>query len=139
MKINFRKHILPLLLLAMLPASVSVSADSYYDRKVSLFELLPVNSEDIIFLGNSITDGGEFAELLEISNVKNRGIISDTMVGVEKRLAQVMRGKPKRYFCSSASMMSHTISQSANWPNDMRVWYRRCRPCRPKLKFTCRV
>lgn len=116
MKINFRKHILPLLLLAMLPASESVSADSYYDRKVSLFELLPVNSEDIIFLGNSITDGGEFAELLEISNVKNRGIISDTMVGVEKRLAQVMRGKPKKVFLLiGINDVSHnlTVSQLA--------------------------
>lgn len=78
--------------------STDCKADSYYDRKVSLFELLPINSDDIVFLGNSITDGGEFQELLGMSNVKNRGISSDVIGGVEKRTAQVMLGKPKKLF-----------------------------------------
>lgn len=73
-------------------------ADSYYDRKVSLFELLPITPDDIVFLGNSITDGGEFQELLGMSNVKNRGISSDVISGVEKRMLQVMNGKPKKLF-----------------------------------------
>lgn len=73
-------------------------ADSYYDRRVSQFELLPVDSNDIVFLGNSITDGGELAELLNNPNVKNRGITSDVISGVEKRLAQVMLGKPAKLF-----------------------------------------
>ena len=32
---------------------------TYYYQRASLFESLPVTSEDIIFIGNSITDGGE--------------------------------------------------------------------------------
>lgn len=79
-------------------SAVDAKADSYYDRKVSLFELLPINSNDIVFLGNSITDGGEFQELLNMPNVKNRGISSDVISGVEKRTAQVMLGKPKKLF-----------------------------------------
>lgn len=88
------------LLLAMCALAVApfMRADSYYDRKVSLFELLPVYSDDIIFLGNSITDGGEFAELFGMPNIKNRGISSDVMSGVTKRLDQVMRGKPAKLF-----------------------------------------
>lgn len=78
--------------------SVSIKADSYYDRRVSLFELLPIGSDDIVFLGNSITDGGEFQELLNNSHVKNRGISSDVIGGVEKRLEQVMSGKPAKVF-----------------------------------------
>lgn len=88
------------LLLAMCALAVApfMRADSYYDRKVSLFELLPVYSDDIIFLGNSITDGGEFAELFGMPNIKNRGISSDVMSGVTKRIDQVMRGKPAKLF-----------------------------------------
>lgn len=87
----------PMMVLGICSA-VDAKADSYYDRKVSLFELLPINSNDIVFLGNSITDGGEFQELLNMPNVKNRGISSDVISGVEKRTAQVMLGKPKKLF-----------------------------------------
>lgn len=79
-------------------SALPAGADTYYDRRVSLFEFLPVFEDDIIFMGNSITDGGEFSELLQMPNVKNRGISSDVMSGVEKRLEQVLRGKPKKLF-----------------------------------------
>lgn len=77
---------------------VTITADEYWDQKTSLFELLPVGSDDIIFLGNSITDGGEFAELFEMINVKNRGIRSDAIPGVEKRLGQITTGRPAKIF-----------------------------------------
>jgi len=86
------------LLLALLPGAIPVSADSYYDRRVSLFELLPVGPEDIVFLGNSITDGGEFSELFGMPNIKNRGISSDVINGVKKRLGQVLCGRPAKIF-----------------------------------------
>lgn len=73
-------------------------ADSYYDRRVSQFELLQIDSDDIVFLGNSITDGGELSELLEMENIKNRGISSDVIEGVERRLQQVTSGRPAKIF-----------------------------------------
>ena len=78
--------------------SVSSWADRYWEQKTTLFELLPIDENDIVFLGNSITDGGEFHELFQMENIKNRGIISDIMPGVEKRLEQVTKGKPKKIF-----------------------------------------
>ena len=86
-------------------------ADSYYDRKVSLFELLPISENDIVFLGNSITDGGEFNELFGMNNIKNRGITSDVISGVEQRLDQVLRGKPKKIFLLiGINDISHKLS-----------------------------
>lgn len=73
-------------------------ADEYWDQKTSLFELLPITENDIVFFGNSITDGGEFAELFEMPNIKNRGIRSDVITGLEKRLSQVTSGHPKKIF-----------------------------------------
>ena len=85
--------------------------DSYYDRKVSLFELLPISENDIVFLGNSITDGGEFNELFGMNNIKNRGITSDVISGVEQRLDQVLRGKPKKIFLLiGINDISHKLS-----------------------------
>ena len=76
----------------------TVSADEYWEQRVSLFDTLPVYRSDIVFLGNSITDGGEFSELFGIPNIKNRGIRSDIINGVRKRLHQVTSGHPQKIF-----------------------------------------
>jgi hypothetical protein len=36
---------------------------TYYEQKKSIFELLPNDKDEIIFLGNSITEGCEWNEL----------------------------------------------------------------------------
>ncbi len=71
---------------------------TYYNQRLSLFEKLPDTKNEIIFLGNSITDGGEWSELLGNPNVKNRGISGDTTDGVLFRLNEVTRSKPAKVF-----------------------------------------
>lgn len=89
---------LPLITITALFGISTLYADEYWDQKTSLFEVLSVNKSDIVFLGNSITDGGEFNELFNTTNIKNRGIRSDLITGVEKRLSQVTSGKPAKIF-----------------------------------------
>lgn len=86
------------LLIFTLFISTSAHADKYWEQRVSLFDHLPVTENDIIFLGNSITDGGNFEELFKREDVKNRGIRSDIIPGVQKRLEQVVKGHPKKIF-----------------------------------------
>jgi lysophospholipase L1-like esterase len=71
---------------------------TYYNQRLSLFEKLPDTKGEIIFLGNSITDGGEWCELLGNPNAKNRGISGDTTDGVLFRLNEVTRSKPAQVF-----------------------------------------
>ncbi|MDL2223195.1 GDSL-type esterase/lipase family protein [Bacteroidales bacterium OttesenSCG-928-M11] len=71
---------------------------TFYEQRVSLFDTLPINSEDIVFLGNSITNGGEWCELFENEHIKNRGISGDTSEGVYDRLENITKGKPKKIF-----------------------------------------
>lgn len=71
---------------------------TFYYQRATLFEELPVVSDDIIFLGNSITNGAEWAELLGNSHVKNRGISGDVCMGVYDRLFPILRGKPAKIF-----------------------------------------
>lgn len=92
-----------ILLALLLSASSSFSAVSeerseYWRQRVSLFEKLPVYSQDIVFVGNSITDGGEFSELFQDYHVKNRGINSDVIDGVYERIDNVLSGKPAKIF-----------------------------------------
>ena len=79
-------------------SNLGAVADKYWEQKVSLFNLLPIGRGDIVFLGNSITDGGNFEELFNRKDVKNRGIRSDAIPGVMKRLDQITKGAPKKIF-----------------------------------------
>ncbi len=67
-------------------------------RWVSQFEALPVQAGDVVFLGDSITEGGSWHELFPGVPVRNRGIGGDITDGVLERLAQVTRGAPARVF-----------------------------------------
>lgn len=92
-------------------ATFNANADEYWDQKTSLFEILPIDNSDIVFLGNSITDGGEFSELFGMPNIKNRGIRSDVIPGVMKRLDQVTKGHPKKIFLLiGINDVSHNLS-----------------------------
>jgi lysophospholipase L1-like esterase len=92
----------------LLPASLSLHAQSvtydssyqstYYGQKVTLFRLLPNEPNEIIFLGNSITDIGEWTEIWQNLKVKNRGISGDNTFGVLSRLDEVLASKPDKVF-----------------------------------------
>ena len=60
--------------------------------------MLPVTSDDVIFLGNSITNGAEWGELFDNPHVKNRGISGDTSMGVYDRLDAILSGQPAKIF-----------------------------------------
>lgn len=101
------------LLLITATVCFNVSAQ-YWEQRTSLFEILPVDNNDIIFLGNSITDGGEFSEIFKNPNIKNRGINSDTVDGIAKRLNQITRGKPAKIFLLiGINDVSHNLSAEA--------------------------
>lgn len=71
---------------------------TYYHQRVTHFRTLPQTKGDIIFLGNSITDGAEWSELFNDMRVKNRGISGDITAGVIHRLDEIVKRKPKKVF-----------------------------------------
>lgn len=70
----------------------------YYPQRVATFEKEPVIPGRIIFLGNSITQIGDWKKLLNDSTVINRGIAGDVTFGVLKRLEDVTRRQPSKLF-----------------------------------------
>ena len=71
---------------------------TYYGQKLTLFKLAPKIKNGIIFLGDSITDIGEWSEIFKNKNVKNRGISSDNTFGVLARLDEIISSKPAKIF-----------------------------------------
>ncbi len=69
-----------------------------YDQRTAYFEGLPKIKGGIIFLGNSITHWGDWAELLQDARVKNRGIAGDISFGILARINEMIKEKPDKIF-----------------------------------------
>jgi lysophospholipase L1-like esterase len=81
-----------------LPSYPDSVFSTYYWQRVTHFKTLPYTKDDVIFLGNSITDGAEWSELFNDNNIKNRGISGDITAGVIKRLDNIVSHKPSKIF-----------------------------------------
>ncbi len=68
-----------------------------YLNKKSQFETLPKSDLGIIFLGDSLTDEGEWTELLG-TKIQKRGIGGDTTDRMLNRLNEIIESKPKKIF-----------------------------------------
>ena len=69
-----------------------------FELKVAHFKSYSNSKKDIVFLGNSITAGTDWMELLQSPRVRNRGISGDITFGVLERLHEVTEGQPEKVF-----------------------------------------
>lgn len=77
----------------------SVKKDSaYYFTKKSVFEHSASSDVDKVFIGDSITDYGEFQEYFPNEVVLNRGIRNDVAKGVLNRIQEVVDRNPKEAY-----------------------------------------
>lgn len=79
---------------------VSYQSFAHYNDKVAEFERMrPVDSTDVVMLGNSITEfGGDWNKRVGGRHIRNRGIAGDDAMGIYHRLVQILPGKPKAVF-----------------------------------------
>ena len=86
------------ILFTQLSGAQTQKYSTFYVQRASLFSKLTITPKDIVFIGNSITNGAEWNELFPRKRVKNRGISGDTSEGVYDRLDPVVKGKPTKIF-----------------------------------------
>jgi len=73
-------------------------AKEHHQKRLILFKNEPILKGKIIFLGNSITEFGDWQKLLNDSTVINRGIAGDNTFGVLARLDDVINREPNKVF-----------------------------------------
>lgn len=73
-------------------------ANGHYLQRLEFFKKMPDKKNEIVFLGNSITEGGKWQELVPLKHVINRGISGDVTYGVLARMEEVLASKPKKIF-----------------------------------------
>lgn len=85
-----------------------------HEQKLSMFRATPVKNGAIIFLGNSITEGGNWRELFDNNNILNRGIGGDITEGVLNRLDEIVRHQPSKLFiCIGTNDLARDIQNDS--------------------------
>ncbi|MCI1779168.1 MAG: GDSL-type esterase/lipase family protein [Bacteroidales bacterium] len=94
--------------------------DYYYKRVAGFSTERPVSDNDIVFLGNSLVEGGKWSSYFPRTerklekrggSIRNRGIIGDTADGISDRLYQILPGHPRKIFLiTGANDVSHDLS-----------------------------
>jgi len=84
-------------------AQTEVSTDSsyangWYQQRMDFFRHVPKQKKAIVFLGNSITEVGDWQEIIGNKPVQNRGISGDNSYGVLARLDETLQEKPAKIF-----------------------------------------
>lgn len=77
---------------------VSAQPVSYADGRTATFSKLKVTEDNIVFIGDSITEGGEWSEFFNDPYILNRGINGDTTEGVLNRIDNILAGHPRKMF-----------------------------------------
>ncbi|WP_193372314.1 family 20 glycosylhydrolase [Pedobacter arcticus] len=81
-----------------LPSFSQTAFSTYYWQKLSHFETLPKKEHQTLFIGDSITDGGEWATIFGDTDILNMGISGDISAGVINRLPSLINRQPKKVF-----------------------------------------
>jgi len=104
-----------IIVLIIFTTSFSFSQHSaYWNQKVSMYSVLPNEPNEIIFLGDSITDRCEWFELFSNPKVKNRGLSGDKTAGVLDRLSEITESQPAKVFIMiGVNDIRHSVKDSA--------------------------
>lgn len=93
------RKLFTLLTLWLLAVTVAFADLPFRNHRYDAFKVLPVTSEDIVFIGNSITNMHEWWEAFDSNhNVKNRGVSGATSDEALANIEAIAAGKPKKVF-----------------------------------------
>lgn len=70
----------------------------YYLHKTSFFKLKSQSDYDVVFIGDSITDGSDWYDVFPDLKVANRGINGDTTAGVLNRMDTILNTNAEKAF-----------------------------------------
>ena len=87
-----------MLAVALLTTAISFADGPFRNHRYDAFKVLPVNSEQIVFIGNSITNMHEWWEAFGNHNIVNRGVSGAITDEGLANIEAIAAGKPKKVF-----------------------------------------
>jgi len=92
---------------------LSLYETSHYKIRMEQFQTEGLQQNKIVFLGNSLTEGGDWAARFPKQYPVNRGISGDNTEGVLARLSEILKTNPAKLF-----LMIGINDISQNYNND---------------------
>ena len=107
----------------------------HYRKKVEQFSLEKTKPNRLLFLGNSITEGGDWKRLTKDTTTINRGISGDITFGLLARVDEVADRKPSKIFVMiGVNDLSKGIPDEIILQNIF-LWIRQTQAKSPKTKL----
>jgi len=75
----------------------------HWNIEKSMYEIMPNDSSEIVFVGNSLIYRCNWAELFSNPRIKNRGIEGDNTEGILARLSEITESKPEKIFINTGT------------------------------------
>lgn len=76
----------------------NILENATYKQRMAFFENNPLEKGQVIFLGNSLTQGGKWDEYFTDAKPVNRGISGDNTLGMLNRLHEIIEARPRKLF-----------------------------------------
>ena len=100
----------------------SDSRSPHYSHKKSFFEVFGQGDYDIVFIGDSITENAEWADLFPEYKIANRGIGGDTSSGILERIDSIKStNADKAFIMVGINDLNRGISVNSVFENYSRV------------------
>lgn len=116
-----KKYLISIILLGYICQAQIIHSPYYYD-KTSQFKLIMNNSQPkYMMLGDSITDGGLWNELLNRDDVVNRGISGDVTLGVLNRMDSVQSSVEKAFIMIGINDINREIPMDTIFSNYIEI------------------
>jgi lysophospholipase L1-like esterase len=84
--------------IALAEVSAPPKRPPYRVLRQGMFALSKIDSAAVVMLGDSLTEGAQWAEITGCRSLANRGIGADDSAGVARRLDEVLRLRPSAVF-----------------------------------------
>ena len=93
------KKLISFLLCILLACNCVLAADPFRSHRYDVFKVLPLNEQNIVFVGNSITNMHEWWEAFGCEgDIVNRGVWGTFIGETVQHIEAVAMGKPKKVF-----------------------------------------
>ena len=93
-----KKKLLSAILCCIFSISAAFADGPFRNHRYDAFKVLPISSEQIVFIGNSITNMHEWWEAFGNHNVVNRGVSGAVTDEALANIEAIAAGKPKKVF-----------------------------------------
>lgn len=95
------------------PAPISKESEIFNKARMQIYDSLGVSANDIVFVGNSITEGFPLQEFFHRLDIKNRGISGNRSSDILNRISEVSHAKEVFLMCGINDLKAGIKADSA--------------------------